>query len=141
MANKEYPNAYFRKKICKSCDLEYQPTAPQQFYCSNSCTSRGYRNKYLLRHYGITVEQYEQLLEQQNHKCKICQGEGFLMGKNHTMKLVVDHCHTHGHVRGLLCHNCNRALGLLQESVEITECAVEYLKEGSETIPKGSTPK
>lgn len=140
MANK-YPNAYFRKKDCKMCGSEFQPTAPSDFYCRSECTKKGYRNKYLQRHYGITLEQYNQMLVDQDYKCKICNGEGFLMGKNHEMRLVVDHCHKHGHVRGLLCHNCNRALGLLQDSVEVSTKAVEYLKEGSETIPKGSTLK
>ena len=133
---KKYPNAYFKKKICKSCDKEYQPAAPQQFYCSEPCTKRGYRNHYLLRNYGITVEQYENMLNEQDHKCKLCLSEGFLMGVCHEMKLVVDHCHKHGHVRGLLCHNCNRALGLLQDNPDTLQRGMEYLKEGSETIRK-----
>lgn len=44
------------------------------------------------------------------------------------MKLVVDHCHDTGKIRGLLCHNCNRALGLLKDSVHTLESAIDYLE-------------
>lgn len=54
--------------------------------------------------------------------------------------LVVDHDHNTGVVRGLLCHNCNRALGLLQDNPETLEVAIAYLKSVT-TIPKGSTTK
>lgn len=42
--------------------------------------------------------------------------------------LVVDHDHTTGKVRGLLCHNCNRALGLLQDNKSYLQSAINYLK-------------
>jgi hypothetical protein len=60
--------------------------------------------------------------------------------ERHKLKLVVDHCHSSGEVRGLLCHNCNRALGLLKDSVDSLMRAARYL-EGATTISKGSTPK
>jgi hypothetical protein len=60
--------------------------------------------------------------------------------QRHSCKLVVDHCHTGGQVRGLLCHNCNRALGLLQDSVPALKAAVKYLQ-GATTIPSGSRLK
>lgn len=50
------------------------------------------------------------------------------MSSNHKMKLVVDHCHATGHVRGLLCHNCNRALGLLKDSEQALQRALKYLQ-------------
>lgn len=50
------------------------------------------------------------------------------MANHHKMKLVVDHCHVTGKVRGLLCHNCNRALGLLKDSVDNLSKAIDYLK-------------
>lgn len=60
----------------------------------------------------------------------ICGDEGFCIGnKNHTEKLVVDHDHETGQVRDLLCHNCNRALGLFQDNIEIVDSALEYLKQ------------
>jgi len=70
------------------------------------------------------------MLEQQNHACKICKQEGFVIGKNnHTAKLAVDHCHDSGKIRGLLCHNCNRGLGLFKDSVHLLEASIKYLEE------------
>ena len=65
----------------------------------------------------------------QNDKCAICDQEGFIMNgkQGHTEKLVVDHCHANGNVRGLLCHNCNRALGLFQDRIDYLESAIKYL--------------
>lgn len=50
------------------------------------------------------------------------------MNKNQRQKIVIDHCHATGRIRGLLCHNCNRALGLLKDSEENLKRAIEYLK-------------
>jgi hypothetical protein len=51
------------------------------------------------------------------------------MASHHKMKLVVDHCHASGSVRGLLCHNCNRALGLPKDSDEVLQRAISHLRE------------
>lgn len=55
-------------------------------------------------------------------------------------KLNVDHDHKTRNVRGLLCHNCNRALGLLKDNINSLKSAISYL-EGATTIPEGSTDK
>ena len=123
---KKYPNLYFKDKECPSCQYVYTPVAPSQKYCSDKC--RG-KNSYYQRNYGLTEAQYEDKKKEQGYKCKICGEEGFCIGnKNHTEKLVADHDHESGQVRDLLCHNCNRALGLLQDSVIIADSALEYLK-------------
>ena len=91
---------------------------------------------YLLRNYSITLNDYEYMLKIQNNKCSICKTEGFVMDpKRHKVKLVVDHCHSTGEVRGLLCHNCNRALGLLKDNVDVLYNAINYL-ESATTIRK-----
>lgn len=134
-----YPNTHFNDKPCHWCGRLFTPTAPSHHNCSDECSSKTYRNKYLQGKYDISLKDYEDMLKEQDYSCKICKREGFLMAGHHKMKLVVDHCHTNGNVRGLLCHNCNRALGLLQDSPEVLLRGVEYLKEGSETIRKEYT--
>jgi len=68
--------------------------------------------------------------QEQDNKCYLCGSEGFLIGKNnHSEKLAVDHCHDTGKVRRLLCHNCNRALGLLKDNPDVLRKAANYVEE------------
>lgn len=127
-AASKYPQGYFKAKPCKWCNTEFIPNAPSEKYCKDECKDTGLQNAYFFRQYKIGVKDYEQLLENQDHKCKICESEGFLMKGCHIIKLVVDHCHTTGKVRGLLCHNCNRAIGLLHDKAQNLLNAIEYLK-------------
>ena len=70
--------------------------------------------------YGLTEEDYVNMMDSQKGMCKIC--------KKSLDKISVDHCHTTGIVRGLLCSNCNCAIGLFEEDVSILESAIEYIK-------------
>ena len=79
-----------------------------------------HRNWNLKKHFGMTVEDKMVMLENQNHQCSIC-------GTGIDMSCDVDHCHTNGHVRGLLCRHCNTALGLLQDDPKILRKAAQYL--------------
>jgi hypothetical protein len=135
----EEKGGYFMYKIkqCESCGNEYEPTAACSRYCSEPCRKKGYASKYYQRTYGLTIGEVEALLKKSNNKCYICQSEGFSMKECHRSVLVVDHNHKTGAIRGMLCHNCNRALGLLQDSEEILEKALKYIQqEGAETIRK-----
>lgn len=137
----KYPQGYFKDKPCRRCGKMFTPKAPSELYCSDKCKDEAISSRYLEREYGITIDEYNNLLKKQDYKCAICGGEGFVMDSSrHKIKLVVDHDHTTGAVRGLLCHNCNRALGLLHDSEKNLLNAVDYLKRAT-TIPKGSTPK
>jgi hypothetical protein len=143
----------FKDKTCKVCSSTFKPKAKTQNTCSYECRV-DYDVVTKFSGYGMTVFDYVEIWEAQNGKCAICRGDGFLMhisghlrGKSksvrdskHVLPLVVDHCHSTGKVRGLLCHNCNRALGLLKDSEENLLRAITYL-EGATTIPKGSTLK
>lgn len=123
----KYPNGSFREKECRTCAATFTPEAPSQKYCSPKC--RG-KTAYYERNYGISERQLREMYEEQNHRCYICGGEGFLIGKNgHTEKLAVDHCHHTGAVRKLLCHNCNRSLGLMQDNPALLRRAAEYIEE------------
>lgn len=81
---------------------------------------RKVKNKNLKRLYGITIEEYEQMLISQNNVCKIC------CSSDHR-KLCVDHCHKTGKIRGLLCNKCNQAIGLLKDSIELLQRTIDYL--------------
>jgi len=80
----------------------------------------GYNLKKL---YGLSIQEYNDMAESQSGKCAIC---GM---KEKGKRLAVDHCHTYGKVRGLLCSRCNMALGSLKDSPEILQKAILYLQE------------
>lgn len=82
------------------------------------------RNKHLQKKYGITLEDYESILNKQGGVCALC-GEG-PEGSRYEV-LVVDHCHSTGRVRGLLCQQCNLALGKLGDTTEAIERVLRYL--------------
>lgn len=137
---KMYPQGYFKQKPCKHCEKLFTPKSPCELYCSNFCKAYGITDAYYRRNYKISLEGYLELAEKQNFVCAICGKENFRMRDTHSGCLVVDHDHRTGNVRGLLCHNCNRALGLLQDNVDNLISAINYLGSVT-TIPKGSTFK
>ena len=79
------------------------------------------------RKYGITVEQYELMLKQQNHVCMICLQPESSTYKGKVRKLSVDHCHISKYVRGLLCQKCNAILGLCGDQPIYLQSAIAYL--------------
>jgi len=85
------------------------------------------------RLYGMDADEFERLLASQCGLCAIC-GKPPLGQANggarpgHEPSLHVDHCHTNGHVRGLLCSNCNTMLGLAGDDPAILDRAAEYLR-------------
>ena len=83
------------------------------------CRSTELRLNNLKRKYGITIEFYDKMFNEQRGKCAICSNTG---------KLVVDHNHKTNEIRALLCINCNWLLGQCKESFEILEKAMRYLK-------------
>jgi hypothetical protein len=136
----KYPQGYFNPKPCRRCNSVFTPKAPSNLYCSQECADYGVASAYLMRCYGIDYDNYVSMLGEQGNVCKLCGSEGFVMKGCHRLKLVVDHCHQTGRVRGLLCHNCNRALGLFQDDPKILKAAIGYLQ-AVKTISKGSSPK
>lgn len=87
-------------------------------------------DRYRLRVYGITPEQFEALTVLQNGKCAICGATESSDGRG----LCVDHCHATGVVRGLLCSGCNKGLGHFSDSADRMLAASEYLR--SRTAPR-----
>ena len=123
----KYPNKSFREKPCKECGTAFKPCGPSHFYCQDSCRTRAYQDKYYKREYGVGLDWVEEKLIEQGYTCAICKKEGFKMRDDHMTGLNLDHCHNTGAPRGLLCHNCNRALGLLQDDPEIIKEAARYV--------------
>lgn len=112
--------------ICKNCKIvkrkEKQASmSPEDWALKN-------RQYWLKSQYGITLEQYNEKLRQQNHKCAICSTDETEVFKQ---LLYVDHNHTTGQIRGLLCHPCNAGLGHFKEKEELLDNAKQYLKEHS----------
>ena len=84
--------------------------------------------------YGITLDDYDALLASQNGVCAIC-----LKKQSTERRLSVDHDHTTGRVRGILCKDCNTGIGHLRDSITILESAIQYLRlRGDETGKRGT---
>jgi hypothetical protein len=80
---------------------------------------------FIVRTYGITVDDYYVMLEKQNYRCAICDSES---NKNAAReKMFIDHCHETGKVRGLLCSKCNIALGNFDDDIKTLKRAISYL--------------
>ena len=76
-----------------------------------------------MRRFGLTVDQYEAILEKQSGVCALCSSPP------KKRKLAVDHCHETGRIRGLLCSNCNTGLGKMGDNIAGLERAILYLSE------------
>lgn len=126
------------KKVCTSCKREKKLT---EFYKDarkrdgrtaqcKKCRSKKYdrtpakRCANLRYRYGISLEEFEFKLAEQGGACALC-AKKYIKGNN---RFHVDHCHENGHIRGILCHDCNTALGKLGDTVESIEKVLEYLK-------------
>ncbi len=74
----------------------------------------------------MTLDEYNRMLTAQGGVCAICGVKTARKG----WRLAVDHCHATGRVRGLLCHRCNSAIGMMRESAELMRRAADYLNKG-----------
>ncbi len=103
---------YGVEPTCKTCRLEkrrqYSRDHPDRV-----------RNTDLQTRYGITLEQYHAMVAAQAGQCAICDKV--------EKKLVVDHNHATGQVRGLLCHLCNTMIGCARENINVLARAAAYL--------------
>lgn len=100
-ANRDRLNAYRREHYAKNKHL--------------------YRNQMYKMRYGITLEEYDAMLREQGGVCAICKKT------DNSRELAVDHSHTTGAVRGLLCKQCNIMLGQIESAPGILDSAKEYL--------------
>lgn len=112
----ELSKAYYRKN--RKARLEYARSArrtdPDRF-------AKASRNARIRREYGMEPEDFDRLVESQNGACAICSTVP-------EKWLCVDHSHTTGEVRGLLCDHCNRGLGFLKDDPNLLRNALAYLQ-------------
>jgi hypothetical protein len=90
--------------------------------------------RHLIKKYGISMDDYNAMLMSQNGLCAIC-------GKNSPThrRMDVDHCHTTGKVRGILCTSCNRMLGHSGDKIDVLKSAIKYLS--YRKSPRGSSKR
>lgn len=116
--------SFGRKSVCKVCSNKAQSALAARRMKEDPDLWRKYRyEKHLKSAYGLTPQDYQDLLDKHKHKCAICgRAENIINDK-----LYVDHCHDTGIVRGVLCYYCNTLLGMAFDNESILTSAVDYL--------------
>jgi len=129
-----------RVPICKACTHARQKAyrakpdvrvARRKYDHEHRHTPQGrhaYRKAALKYNYGITLAEYEDILAAQNGACSICHGKEPAATKFGKKSLHVDHNHKTGAIRGLLCTNCNLALGNFKDNKQSLLRAIIYLE-------------
>lgn len=135
-----------RRGICVVCDGEFVGHANRKI-CSAKCRTKRrapmhkkkakrlratnpekYKTMHYKSRYGITYDQAQRMLKDQDGQCAICKAELDFFSDDAQRKLHIDHCHDSGKVRGILCRDCNLVIGLAKDTHEILLAAAEYLK-------------
>lgn len=132
---------HVKGRVCTTCNkfkdasqfkLEKDSRAYKGISMRSKCRQCDELRKYkrfIQKTYDIDWNSYESMLDSQNGCCAICKSR---ISSSRTTRLFVDHCHTSGVVRGLLCSACNHALGLFKDSPTILKSALNYLEAGRE---------
>jgi len=118
---KGFGRAYYCKDCANSKSRLYHRTKMLE---NDADYQRKKRSAYIKNKHGITVDEYESMVISQGGMCGIC-------GCNievDTHKTHLDHCHVTGNKRAMLCNNCNRGIGYLNDDVQILKSAVNYLE-------------
>ncbi len=118
-------------RTCVECyrsapEVTFQGYRKQCNSCAYYRYKDGHRERNLQKNYGISSSDYDQMLLLQNGMCAICPTT-FPGGRKTSNYFHVDHDHTTGKVRGLLCAGCNLAIGHLKESVATARALADYL--------------
>ena len=119
---KKYDDPREAHRITNKKWAKNNPTKVKRYQAKNRLKKADYNRSYARwKKYGLTEEEYQIRIKAQNGKCKICLGTP-------AQSLHVDHDHTNGAVRGLLCFNCNAGIGHLQDNAEIIRRALDYVE-------------
>jgi hypothetical protein len=127
---KQGKNGPIYKGRCKEC---YRKKEKEKYHSmtiesrikrreSNRCNTPEYRRQYKLKtYYGLTTTEFSAMVLQQNNQCKICEEQ--------LDNPQIDHCHTTGKIRGILCRPCNMSLGLLKENTNTLRNMIFYIND------------
>lgn len=117
-------------KVCLKCweNLPKSAFHGAMRWCKSCAKARR-----MLKKYGITPEDYENMVKKQGGKCLVCR-------KGQDKRLVIDHDHVSGQVRGLLCNNCNAGIGFMQDRPDLLVYAAQYLDKSSKSTTYGKGP-
>jgi protein tyrosine/serine phosphatase len=115
-----YRNKNSKSGFTSSCRACIKEKVKQRNRQPSSEEQKIWDRRRKLKTFGLTTQDYMNMYSEQKGCCAIC--------KEPKEILCVDHCHTTNRVRGLLCNNCNFALGLLKDSPEVIKNALEYLQ-------------
>lgn len=134
--NKEATKAYAKiwneanKELCQELNRKFKANNPEkikQYQKSFKTKNPNYfKNKHLEYSYGIPLDEYDRMYSNQHGRCCIC---GKHSDETHRKRLFVDHCHKTGKIRGLLCQQCNTALGMASDDIDILCAMIGYLSE------------
>ena len=120
-----------KTRNCRNCGEEFVYTNNAQINCHSCLDKYGTcKLKSLWTKYGMTANDLEKMYEDQDGKCAIC-SKGLVIFSNQTNRpdnANIDHCHSTGKVRGLLCNRCNTGIGSLGDTAEGVMRAVLYLE-------------
>lgn len=119
----------FATRVCRHCDTTFEPHSGSQVYCSYDCRLD---HRPLLEH-RLSAAEYREIFDAQGGVCALCSKDHYGWGGRHRA-LVVDHCHKTHRVRGLLCSDCNTALGRFGENPARLRAAAEYLENGAPAL-------
>ncbi len=113
-------------------DPEYRETkrrqAREKYQRTKIKDPESLRVKPKLWKYGLTLEAYQGMIESQNKLCAICNQPETKERGGKVLALSIDHCHTKSKVRGLLCDNCNHAIGLFKDNPKLMRIAALYIE-------------
>jgi len=110
---------------CKKCEYARQ----KKYRAKHPKKTKNKRcNEYLKRTYGLTLEEYDQMVAKQKNRCAICGKPESRSIKGAVPRLGIDHNHKTGEIRELLCYSCNLALGYANDDPELLRRMIAYLE-------------
>lgn len=122
-----------KTRVCSICKKEKElekfgknkSMALGYAYQCKPCHNRRVNDRHRFTRYGVTSEQFKEMLTKQDNLCAICRKVS--VGCRKGSDLCIDHCHTTGRVRGLVCKRCNVVIGKIYDDPLIAQRLVEYL--------------